>query len=135
MGASGVALDEVGEFALAADADDSLDGLAVAEQHHRRHAPDAVLLCEPLVVVDVHLRDRRRGGPGNALDDWRQLATGRTPVGVEVRQDDAVTGQFREVVLALDVDRLVRRPRPFVVGPSLVQQLLALLFSNLVDRV
>jgi len=75
--------------------------------------PDAELLGDRLVLVDVEFRHRGVALGGDVLDDWLEHVARATPVRVEVDQQEVVIlAELGEVVLALDVDRLVGRGRP-----------------------
>jgi hypothetical protein len=70
--------------------DEPVDGLSVGVEDERRDATRAELLGEPLVGVDVDLRDDRVGLARQRLDGRLHHLTGPTPVGVAVDQHDVV---------------------------------------------
>ena len=126
-GRSGVGLDRLDERLLVLNADHPVFGLAVDEQIQRGNALDLVPGGELLVGVNVHLGDGRGRRLGDRLDGRLEHLAGAAPVGVEVREHDVEVGQqLLEVVVALDVDWLVGRPRP-------AAELLFLLLADVLD--
>src|SRR6056297_2582425 len=110
-----VAIDQRREAVLGLDAHDLLDLFTAGEEDERRDAADAVLGRERLIRVDVDLRDGRLGLGGQLLDDGGDHLAGATPVGVEVREHDAlVTDESFEVALAVDRHRRVVRLRALI---------------------
>ena len=89
---------------MAFEADDLFYLLPIGEQDERRHASDAVRLCELLVGVDIDFRDGRAGLCGQRLDDRFEHLARATPIGVEVREDDVVlVDDIVEMVRSVDV--------------------------------
>ena len=121
-----VLFDEGDERVLVLNAHELFDLLAVGKEREHRDALDVELRRDVLVCVDVDLRDGRRGFRGDRLDGGFEHLARSTPVRVEVDEHDGVVpDDLVEVVVSLDVDRLLGRS-------ELRLQAFALLLADLV---
>src|SRR5206468_6003821 len=78
-------------------ADDSVDGLAVIEEEHRRDRCDSESLRGPRAFIDVQLSEAegRRVRARDLLEDWRDPVARAAPFGPEVDQEETWFLDFR----------------------------------------